>query len=115
MKNHGILEILTKIQFHQIILNLTNINTLTNWQVFNEIELEIECDTDFHYCDSVPPFESMLTSVSLVDLDPIPDPTLIHVLIEFEHEPPILDSRIPLLENECYFNSMIWTKLMNKL
>ena len=33
-KNHGILKTLIKIQFHHKILNLTNINPLTNWQVF---------------------------------------------------------------------------------
>ena len=43
----------------------------------------------------------MLTPVSLPDLDPISEPTLIHVLIEFEHEPPILDSHILLLGNKC--------------
>jgi len=39
--------------------------------------------------------------VSSPDLDPIPEPILIVVLIDFEHEPLILDSHIPLLENEC--------------
>jgi len=43
----------------------------------------------------------MLTLVSLPNLDPITKPTLIPILIEFEHEPPILDSYIPLLGNEC--------------
>ena len=43
----------------------------------------------------------MLTPVSLPDFDPIPKPTLIPIPIEFEHEPPILDSHISLLENEC--------------
>jgi len=68
---------------------------------FNEIELEDECDTNSQCCDSVPLFESMPTPVSLPDLDPIPNPTLISIPIEFEHEPPILDSHIPLLGNEC--------------
>ena len=40
-KNHDILEILTKIQFHHIILNLTNIDPLTNWQVFMRLNLKI--------------------------------------------------------------------------
>jgi len=68
---------------------------------FNEIELEDECDTDFQYRDSVSLFESMLTPVSLSDLDPIPEPTHIPIPIELEHEPPMLDSYIPLLGNEC--------------
>jgi len=67
---------------------------------FNEIELEDECDTNSQCYDSVPVFESMMTPVSLPDLDPIPKPTLIHIPIELEHEPPILDSHIPLLGNE---------------
>ena len=33
--------------------------------------------------------------------DLIPKPTLIPIPIELEHEPLILDSHIPLLENEC--------------
>ena len=68
---------------------------------FNEIEFEDECDTDSQYCDSVPLFEFMLIQVSLPDLDPIQMPTLIPIPIELEHEPPILDSHIPLLKNEC--------------
>ena len=42
----------------------------------------------------------MLTPVSLSDLDPVSQPTLILVPIDFENEPPILDSHIPLLGNE---------------
>ena len=42
-----------------------------------------------------------MTLVSLPDLDPILKPTLIPIPIKFEHEPTILDSRIPLLKNEC--------------
>ena len=49
---------------------------------FNEIELEDECDTDSQYCDSVPLFESMLTSVSLPGLDLIPKSILIRIHIE---------------------------------
>ena len=45
----------------------------------------------------------MLTPVSLPDLDPISKTTLIPIPIELEHEPLILDSHIPLLENECEF------------
>ena len=45
----------------------------------------------------------MLTLVSLFDLDPIFEPTLILVSIDLEHEPPILDNHIPLLKNECEF------------
>ena len=57
----------------------------------------------------------MLTPVSLSDLDPIPKPTLIPLPIDLEQEPPILDSRIPLLGNECELNSMIWTKPIYRL
>jgi len=44
----------------------------------------------------------MLTSVSLLDLDAIPEPTLIHVLIELEIEPPIW-SHIQLMRKEREF------------
>ena len=68
---------------------------------FNEIELEDECDTDSQCCDSVSLFESMLTLISLPDLDQILKPTLIPIPIELEHELPMLHSHIPLLRNEC--------------
>jgi len=55
----------------------------------NEIELEDECDIDSQCCDLVSLFKSMLTPVSLPDFDPIPEPTLIPVPIDFEHEPVI--------------------------
>jgi len=43
----------------------------------------------------------MLTAVFLPDLDPILKPTLIPNPIGLEHVPPILDSHISLLGNEC--------------
>ena len=43
----------------------------------------------------------MLTLISLPVLDPILEPTLIPIPIDLEHEPPILDSHIPLLGKEC--------------
>jgi len=43
----------------------------------------------------------MLTPVSFPNLDPILKPTLIPIPMKLEHEPPILDSHIPLLGNEC--------------
>ena len=43
----------------------------------------------------------MLTLIFLPDLNPILKPTLIPIPIKLEHEPLILDSHIPLLENEC--------------
>ena len=68
---------------------------------FNEIELDCECDTDPKFCDSISIFESMLTSVSLPMLDLFSEPTLIHVSIDFEIEPPLLDSHISLMGKEC--------------
>ena len=82
---------------------------------FKKIELEHEYDPDLRLCDSVSIFESMLTSVSLPDLDPIPEPTLISVPIHLEHEPLMLASHIPLMKNECKFNSLIWTQLLNQI
>ena len=41
IKNHCILKTLTKVQFHHKTLNLTNINPLTNWQVFILMRLNL--------------------------------------------------------------------------
>ena len=43
----------------------------------------------------------MLPPVYLPNLDPFPEPTLILVPIDFEIEPPILKSHIPLMKKEC--------------
>ena len=59
--------------------------------------------TDPQLCDSISVFESMLTLVSLPDLDLFPEPTLIHIPIELEIKPPIFDSHILLMEKECEF------------
>jgi len=58
--------------------------------------------------DSVLLFDSMLTIVSLSNLDPILKPRLIPVPIDFEHEPPIIDSHISLLRDECEFQFFDW-------
>jgi len=71
---------------------------------FNEIELDYECELDPQSCDSVPIFESMLTLISLTDLDSFLEPTLIPVFIDIKTEPPILDSHIPLMGKECEFH-----------
>jgi len=91
-KNQDVLETLIKIQFHHNILNLTNPKLWTNWQVhFKEIEVEYACDPDAQLCDSILIFESMLTRVSLPLLDPLSEPILILISIDFEIEPPLLD------------------------
>ena len=41
MKNLGVLETLIKTQFHHTNLNLTNSKSLTNWQVFHSIRLNL--------------------------------------------------------------------------
>ena len=41
---------------------------------FNEIEFDYECEPDPQPCDSVPIFESMLTLISLTNLDSFPKP-----------------------------------------
>ena len=56
----------------------------------------------------------MLTPVSLPDLDPVLEPTLILAPIELEIEPPILDNHIPLLGKEVNLNFLIWTQLLNR-
>ena len=68
---------------------------------FKKIEFDYECDSDPQFHDSISTFESILTPVSLLDSDLILKQTLNPIPIELEHEPPMLDSHIPLLENEC--------------
>ena len=52
--------------------------------------------------------------MSLPNLDPIPEPTLILVPIDYEIESSIVDSRIPLMDQECelkFFDlEHFWTK-----
>ena len=48
-KNHGVLEILTKIQFHYTKLNLTNLKFLTNWQVFHSMRLNLNVNPIFNF------------------------------------------------------------------
>jgi len=43
----------------------------------------------------------MLTPTSLPKLDPLPEPTLIPVSINFEIEPLLMDSHISLMRIEC--------------
>ena len=45
---------------------------------FNEIELEHECDLDPQLYDSIPIYESMLTPVSLPNLDPFFESTFLY-------------------------------------
>jgi len=68
---------------------------------FNEIELEHECDPDPQLYDSISIFESMLTLVSLPKLGSFFEPTLIPVSINFENEPPLLNSHISLMGKKC--------------
>jgi len=89
------------------------IDKLTSFH-FNEIEFEHERELDLPFCDSISNFESMLTSVSLLDLDPIPEPILILVPIDLEHKLPILDNHISLLGKECESQIFIWTQLLNR-
>ena len=70
---------------------------------FKEIEPDCECEPNPQLCDSDPIFESMLTPVSLPNLDPILELTLIPTPIDLEIKSHILDSHIPLMEKECEF------------
>jgi len=101
-KNHGALKAITEIQFHHIILNLTNssLRQIDNFH-FKDIELEHECDPNPQLCDSIPNFDSVLTPVSLLDLDHILEPTLIPVPINLDYESLILKSHILLMRKEC--------------
>jgi len=68
---------------------------------FNEIKLEYEYEHDQKLCDSIPIFKSMLTLASLPKLDPLPEPTLIPVSMDFEIEPLLFDSHTSLIGTEC--------------
>ena len=70
---------------------------------FNEIELKHERDPELLLCDSIPIFESILTLVSLPNLDSFLESTLIPVPIDFEIELLILKSHISLMEKKCEF------------
>ena len=71
---------------------------------FTEIELDCECEPNPQLCDLILNFESMLTPVSLPNLDPIPEPTLI-LIIDHEIESLIVDSHISLMDHECKLKS----------
>jgi len=62
---------------------------------FKKIEIDCEYKLVPQLCDSASVFEFILTPVSLPNLDPFSESTLIFVLIELEIEPPIFDSHIP--------------------
>jgi len=69
---------------------------------FNEIEFDCESEPDPQLCNLVPNFESILNSVSLTNLDSIPEPTLISVPIYSRIESSIMDGHIPYMMNgEC--------------
>jgi len=70
---------------------------------FKKIEFEYECDLDPQLCDSILIFESILTLVSLPNLDTFPEPTFIPVPIYFKIELPILVSHVSLMRKECEF------------
>ena len=70
---------------------------------FKKIEFEYECDPDPQLCDSILIFKSILTPISLHNLETFPEPTLISVPIDFKIESPILGSHILLMKKECEF------------
>ena len=71
---------------------------------FNEIELDRESEPDHQLCDLVSNVESMLTSVSLPNLDSIPEPALTPIPIYYRIESLIVDGHIPYMMNhECDF------------
>jgi len=70
---------------------------------FNEIELDCECEPDPQLYDLLSNFESMLTPVSLPNLDPIPEPTLIPVPVYYKIGSSILGNHIHLMDHELKF------------
>ena len=101
-KNHGVLETSTKIQFHLIFLNLTNIKQLTNWQVFISMKLNLKMNVNR---PSILWFSSKfrinIDSSILTQFGPIFEPIIVLIPIDFEIEPPILESHISLMGKEC--------------
>ena len=75
-------------------LELQKSQTFDKWVSFHfkKFELEYECDPDPQLCDSISIFEFILTPISLPNLDPIFEPTLVPVPIELEIKPPFLKS-----------------------
>jgi len=74
LKDHGVLEALKhdSITSHHFEHDqYQTFDKLISFH-FNKIELEHECDLNPQLCDSVSNFESMLTHVSLPDLDHTP-------------------------------------------
>ena len=65
---------------------------------FDEIELDSERKPDLQTCDSVPIFESMLTRISLTDLNPFPKSALVPDPISFEPKSTTLPNHILLLD-----------------
>jgi len=89
------------ISTHQLELDQSQpLNKLASFE-FKKIELDYECELDPQLCDLVPNIESMLTSVSLSNLDPITKLTLILIPIDHEIESLIVDSHISLMDHEC--------------
>jgi len=65
---------------------------------FNEIELDCECEPDPKLCDLIPHFVFMLIPMSLPNLEPILEQTLISVPVYYEIGSPSLDSHIHLMD-----------------
>jgi len=68
---------------------------------FYEIELREECDFNRQICDPAQIPESILTPILLPDLSNILESVLISILVILELKSPILESHVPLWENEC--------------
>ena len=75
-----------------------------NQEVETQIHIHFpttECNFDPQICDPVQIPESILTSILLSDLSNILESVLIPIPVILELESPILESHIPLWENEC--------------
>ena len=96
-----------KIHFHHTHLNLTKSQSfekdndnLTSYH-FHEIELERECEPDPQFENLISLFDSMLTLISLPDLNNILESVLNHVPINLEIESSIFQHYISLMGNVC--------------
>ena len=67
---------------------------------FYKIELNEECDLESQICDPVQIPESILTPILLLNLSNILESVLNPIPVILELESPIIESNIPLWENE---------------
>ena len=82
---------------------------------FNEIKLDCEFEPNPQLCDLISNLDSMLTRVSLPNLNPIPEPTLIPVPVYYETGSSILGGYIHLISQNHLSNNYFHIALFSNL